>query len=251
MSNFSRPASRSFRTRRNSDASVEALLESVLTTAQYLLYAAVSGVFLWFLYQFWSHDILMSFHDIQGIGLSADGLHRVWFIFAWAFGATLLFGIVMRVADTDARESSRTVDVLKGWWISINAGVFEEIIWRWMVFFSAMVMLRLVNFVTFGLCKWFYVHALIPLANFFTLHALDAQLHDPRSWVVGAAIVSASMDFRDKHEYLGIIGWVNSWFIGMVMFWLVFHYGLLTAIVAHIVYDVIVFTTAALLAARE
>ncbi len=43
-----------------------------------------------------------------------------------------------------------------------------------------------------------------------------------------------------------VVGLVNAWFGGMVMFWLMFHYGLWTAIVAHILYDICVFTSRAI-----
>jgi hypothetical protein len=220
----------------------DAIMESGIVTLSYLLYMVPSACFLWFLNHFWGDKILLTFHDLQGKGFAPEGLGHVWFIFAWGFVVTLGAGLLLgRSSDTP-----RVIAVLKGWWVSLNAGVFEELIFRWMVFFSAMVLIPFVNWLTLGLVKWFYVHVSIPIANFFTFHALDAQLHDPRSWVLGAALISASISFRDRHKYLGPIGWVNSWFGGMVLFWLVFHYGLLTAIVAHILYDVVVFTTSEL-----
>ena len=218
-------------------------------TLGYLSLMAGSGLFLWFVNLFWGDKILPTIDELWGSGvISIDGLGRVWFIFVWGFVATLLIGLLLR---SSTLSSSRTVAVLKGWWVSLNAGVFEEIIFRWMIFFSSMVVLTFLSWITFGLVKWFYTHALIPLANFTTFHALESQLYDPRSWLIGAAIVMASVKFRNAHEHLGLIGWVNSWFGGMVMFWLMFNFGLLTAIVAHVVYDMIVFTTSALTAEKK
>lgn len=62
--------------------------------------------------------------------------------------------------------------------------------------------------------------------------------------------MSASVSFRDQHEYLGWFGWINSWFMGMVFFWLLFNYGLFTAIAAHALYDMIILVMVALFARR-
>lgn len=211
-------------------------------TAAYVRLFILTLVFMFFLNLFWGDMILVNFNELLGTGYSTEGLRRVMFIFIWGFCATVFFSILSR-----GFTYSRMREVLHGWWVSLNAGIFEELIYRWILFFTAMIMIPFFNWITLGLVKWLYTEFLVPLANFATLHALDSQLHDPRSWVIGAAIVSAAAKFRNGHKYLGLIGWVNSWFIGMVMFWLVFNYGLLTAIVAHVVYDVVVFTTESLL----
>jgi hypothetical protein len=39
---------------------------------------------------------------------------------------------------------------------------------------------------------------------------------------------------------------VNSWFLGMVLFYIMFHYGLLSAIIVHFIYDFIIFTIRAI-----
>ena len=61
-------------------------------------------------------------------------------------------------------------------------------------------------------------------------------------WFVGAALLSANAMFRNGHKYQGPIGIVNSWYIGMFLFWIMFQFGLIVAIIVHILYDVIVFT---------
>ena len=110
--------------------------------------------------------------------------------------------------------------------------------------------LLLEYFLHFDLTEWIYVHWLVPLANWSTFHALQPQLMHSGSWVFGAAIVSASVSFRNAHKHLGFIGYVNSWFLGMVFFYLMFNYGLLTAIAAHFLYDAIIFTVEALLSRK-
>jgi hypothetical protein len=71
--------------------------------------------------------------------------------------------------------------------------------------------------------------------------------------LIGAALVLASVKFRDAHHeedlpwFLNLFRKINAWFGGMVMFWLMLNFGLLTAIVAHVLYDAIVFTIGAVM----
>ena len=213
-------------------------------TLMYLGLLAGSGLLYGTLHHFWGRYVLLNFSQLEGRGFVSAALGRVWFVFAWAVVGSLILNAI----GQSSSSLPRGVQLIKGWWLSLNAGVFEELIYRWLMFFTAMIVLPFFNFITFGLTKWFYMHLLVPLANWATFHALAPQLHSTASWTIGAAIVSASISFRDVHE--GAIGKVNAWFIGMLLFWLVFHYGLLTAIVVHVLYDGIIFTLRAILSER-
>lgn len=211
----------------------------------YLISLVLSLAIYVFLNHFWGEYILLSFDDLKGYGQSViSGLAHVWYIFLWGAGATLIFTII-GLSGSDTVEYEPGEILVRGWWISANAGVFEELIYRWLVFFCAMVTIPFFNFITFGFVEWMYNSLLIPVANWSTLGVLEAQLVHPQNWVLSAAIISASASFRNAHQHLGLFGWVNAWFIGMVMFFLVFNYGILTAIFAHILYDVVIFTTLA------
>lgn len=220
-------------------------MPSFAVTRYYIASFLKSGAVLLVLSYFWGDHILLSFSDLTkgGTDVSSSGLGKVWFIFAWAAIATIA---IYALAGRPDSFQSKGVQLVKGWWLSANAGIFEELIYRWMVFFAAMITLPFLNVITFGFTKWIYVKGLVPLANWSTFHALEPYLLQPGSWVIGAALVSASIEFRNLHEHLGLIGWVNSWFGGMVMFYLVLNYGLMTAIVAHAIYDAIVFSIRAL-----
>lgn len=212
----------------------------LLITAVYVLSLAAAASAYLILHYFWGYDMPVTFHQLLGHGLVYSGLVRVWFIFAWAAGVTLIDAMLGgRSPDS---EGSRTYQIARGIWTSLNAGFFEEIIYRGLVFLSALVVARFFNVITLGIFSWLYVHWFIAIANFATLHKLQPELLYKSTWLVGAAIIMASVKFRDGHEHLGFIGWVNSWFIGMVMFYLVFNYGLATAIAAHVIYDAIIFT---------
>lgn len=192
------------------------------------------------IFQGW-YGLSISFDDAwETKGSMLDGLIKVWPMFAWGAGTTLLFGLGA-IIRRKPREEEPGYTFVKGTWISLNAGFFEELLHRWMGLFGALFILKLVNTVTFGLTKWIYVHGAIPFANWITFGLLEPQLHSSQGWLFAAAILSANGKFQEGHKYLGLLGWVNSWFIGMVMFYLVFNYGLWTAIVAHIVYDLCIF----------
>lgn len=215
-----------------------------LITVAMILHLLKWGVFAAILMYFWSDYVLITFAELWGYeGVSAEGLSKVWFIFAWGTIATI---VIVAGGGRRLSYTSRSVLFARGIWASLNAGVFEEIIYRWLVFVSAMVTIPFLNFITLGLVKWLYVQILIPVANFTTLGTLEPFLYHPESWVFGAALISACASFREQHEYLGAFGMINSWFMGMVFFWLTLNYGLPTAIVAHVVYDVCVFSISAL-----
>lgn len=84
---------------------------------------------------------------------------------------------------------------------------------------------------------WFYNAILIPIINFITLWQFDTVFnggHEPL-FIFGAVVANAR--FRDGHKYQGILGVINSWFIGFVMLYATVTYGLLVAVIIHAVYD--------------
>lgn len=213
---------------------------SAMVMGDYLVYLVGFMVVYWVMQRFWGDYILLTLDDLNPGGSVMAGLAKVWFIFAWAAVGSFVFSMIKQKVWPTYGVG---VGIAKSVWVSLNAGIFEEIIYRWLTFFSGMAMLTFLNWITFGLVRWLHLHLFIPVANFLTLHALEPQLYSSHGWVVGAALVSAAAAFRNQHQYLGLIWYVNSWFIGMIMFYLVFNYGLITAIVAHVLYDIIVFVT--------
>jgi len=200
---------------------------------------------------FWGEYVLFSFSDLWSIDKSVgEGLANVWFIFAWAIAVPLVVGIIMR---NEPKTYTSSEYLGTGAWVSLHAGIFEELSYRWLRFSIAMILLPFMNWILFGfvpgqigLLRWAYESFLIPLANFTTFGALEDYLYYPASWVVGAAIISANGNFQEAHEQNGWFSRINAWFIGTVMFYLMFNYGLITAIVAHVAYDMIIFTMGAI-----
>ena len=125
------------------------------------------------------------------------------------------------------------------------AGITEEITFRWLFFLVAIPGLRVGNwfifgFAGFGLKEWMYLHILGPIVNLVSLGLMHNLLFDPRGWFIGASLVATNAFFRDGHKYQGIIGFINSWFGGLVLFHAAFTYGLPCAILVHTTFNMVV-----------
>lgn len=212
-------------------------LSANTVSAGYLVKFLEVGVAVVILNFFWGDRLLIKTSDVMR--LEASGLKYVWFIFMWA----LLFAIVEK--PRYYLESKSTL-LGRAIWLSMNAGIWEELIYRWLTFFSAMVLLPFFDYLMggfafgHGIIHWLYTAIFLPVANWATFGSLSPQLL-ASNWILGAAVISATSDFCEAHKYLGILGYINSWFLGMVFFWLMFHYGIFTAMLAHALYDLILF----------
>lgn len=205
----------------------------------------------------WSDDLGITFGFWSpwswGEGTSlTDGLTAVWPLYVWGIAVSVIAGIVA-IATGEKRTKSVGKMFAVGFVVSIVAGVTEEIAYRWLRFMGAIFGIFVLNWLVLGfagvdIVKWLFVESFTPVSNWLTLGHLEPQLLHMAPWLIGAAIVSANGDFRDQHKYLGFFGYVNSWFGGMVLFWVMFNYGLVAAILAHIIYDVCVFWSSAIVA---
>ena len=162
-----------------------------------------------------------------------------WIPFAWGTGITAIFAFSTRNDWRENRDAEKYM--LKGLVISSWAGFAEEICFRWLIFFAAIAAYTAINYVTFGYTRWMYLHIVGPVANWCTLGYMHNLLFNDLGWAVGAAMVSTNGKFRDGHAYQGLLGFVNSWFLGMFFFYLVFRFGLVAAILVHFLYDLFIF----------
>lgn len=170
----------------------------------------------------------------------------------YGFGVQFLFSVFRNHNHSDLQDAEEHFGM--GVLISAMAGFFEELLFRWIYFLSAMIGLQVANFLCFGFISWMfgdwfswvelprllYTYILIPLADFFTLGYLHSLLVTT-PWWIGAAIISTNGRFRNEHAYLGIYGYINSWYGGMIFYVVVFSYGLPAAMCLHFLYDVCVF----------
>ncbi|MFC1608737.1 hypothetical protein ACFL16_02080 [Patescibacteria group bacterium] len=86
---------------------------------------------------------------------------------------------------------------------------------------------------------WLYSSVFMPLLSFVSFGQLDSiLLGGDNLFVMGA--IAANSQFRDEHKYLGPVGYFNSWIIGFVLLYATMTYGLLTAMIIHVLYDVFI-----------
>jgi hypothetical protein len=180
-----------------------------------------------------------------------EGVVNAWPLFAWGIGVSTLCFFVPN------RYQQEPIELFgNGLLTSLCAGVLEEILFRWIIFFGAIISAGLFDWLILGFMglhplRWITMEVVAPVADYFTLGFLTPQLSGLFGWTIAAGIIASNGEFRDGHGYLGIIGLVNSWFIGMFLFSVMFTYGLLTAIVIHFLYDLLIFTVRSIDAALE
>jgi hypothetical protein len=178
----------------------------------------------------------------HGFSHMAQGLTHIWWFFAW--GALLaLIPAIIAIKNRESRDGEPGPMFLKGLWMSLNAGFFEEILFRWIFFFNMMVLLQIANVVLFHLVNIVSAHILIPVGNFFSFGALRPELYG-YGWIVAAALLLSNHSFQEAHGPR-VFRMLNAWGGGMVLFWVMFNYGIWAAIVAHILYDVIMYSVTA------
>lgn len=225
----------------------------------FLVTAVLSGLLVALVQGIWPGTIPFDTFAIWLVrGGPADWLGSAWPFLAWGAGATAVIeaaGLNDRVMRRFRREGGTPGQIfVEGAVTSLQAGVFEEIAFRWLIFYAEIVAVKIMNFLIFGFLgfgvyRFLHLELLGPIADFTTFGALHPQLFHASGWAVGAALLTTNATFRNGHAYLGWFGLLNSWFLGMFFFWIMFAYGLPIAILLHVLYDLLIFSTVALFAA--
>lgn len=178
-------------------------------------------------------------------GTVGQWLVASWPILAWGGGLTLLVSALTRNSRRENQEAESFA--VSGLWLSLRAGVMEEVIFRWLLFMLFMISAPIADYILGG---FIFNHGLVwavnewvllPLANWVTFGMLSDVLMNREGWVVATALLMANARFRDGHKYQGLFGIINSWVIGMFMFALLFKFGLIACIVVHFAYDALLY----------
>jgi hypothetical protein len=173
--------------------------------------------------------------------------------YLWGMAITFVFTIFR-----EERCSRKPGDIIsQGFWTSLRAGIAEEIIFRWLYFFSAIIGVKVAAFFFFGwvnenweIARLLHLYFFGPIVNFIMFNQLGWLFYD-MGWAVGAAAIMTNAKFRREHAYLGNFGYYNSWVAGFFLFWIMFTYGLPAAIAVHFTYDFLLDLVRACLAAIQ
>ena len=233
------PAKRKAKKMYRNTLEIPALDVSVIYIAQAFKAAAIFGLLCLLGFEYLKWDMLSL------ITWNPYGLLMAWPILLWATAWAIANSITGRYDQT--LKEARTRILSRAVWISIQIGFWEELIYRYLSFGIAMIVLPLVDWITRGVTRWVFESFLMPATHLMTFGALEGQILTT-PWTVGAGIITANLVFVAAHVYTGhsIISCVNAWFVGLVLFWLALHYGLITSMVAHSVYDAVLLLTQAL-----
>ncbi len=220
-------------------------------TLYWLFSCTLSFVILAVLIWLWPEAIPFPLFELWAMkGSFSEAVWNAWPLYLWGIGVNLAF-----VAMGHTPDESPSEILVEGLIVSARAGFFEEIYFRWLSFMGGTALIVAADYVFGGFMglhfiKWTYT-VLSEVANYATLKYLEPYLFNPWGWAFGAALMSVNVNFRDGHEYQGIFGWINSWFLGMYFFWVMFNYGLPAAIAIHFLYDFFIFVTHAIVSWRQ
>lgn len=213
-----------------------------LWIAQAAFIAAIAGTIKYF----FPASIPFEFFELWSTkGSVSDWLVASWPILLWAVSVTLIASAVTRNSRIENIHAETFLE--RGLWVSLRAGVMEEIVFRWLLFMTGIVGAKVGDwllggfFFDHGLVWVIYTYILAPIADFTSLGLLHDVLGGGAPWFIAAGVIIANRQFRDGHKYLGWVGFINSWFIGLYFFYLTFTFGLVAAIVVHVTYDALIF----------
>lgn len=178
-------------------------------------------------------------------GEITDWINSGFYLIIWG----VLVHIFILLKKINSYPENSPIDLFfTGFKRSIFAGIWEEIAFRWIIFLGCMIGLFISNWIlggfyypNGGIIKWMNSYIFVPIANYCTFGILNHQLTG-YVWYFGASIIVTNGLFRDGHKYQGFFGFINSWFCGMFLFYIMFKHGITAAIFLHFLYNFICYT---------
>ena len=231
------------------EQSLTPLQQLVITAVVMTVWALFSAGYYAFVTKFWPWVVPYGFWDLwQTHGTIADWLTAGIPMFIWAIvlNGLILFNTKNKPEQNRHAEGGLVFGIIRSVW----AGVSEEILFRWLIFMGAFAAIACCNFLFFGgwlhfgVAEFLQVHLTGPVADFCSTGYMHQYLNNTENWMLGAAIISANIKFRDGHKYQGLLGLINSWYAGLFLFYIMFNFGVPAAILVHAVYDILCYTVA-------
>jgi hypothetical protein len=166
---------------------------------------------------------------------------------AWPlFGVGFLFNFFLMATTVNAPEIQKNAPQIPLWGLSTSlmAGIMEEITFRWVLLYGFMGLFWVINQLLIQVVgRGLLEEAFSPVAtlvNPFLVGGVEEVLNHPGAWTIGLAILAANWKFQTGHLYQGLVGFVFSWFAGLIFFQTVFKYGLFAAMLTHFSLDLMV-----------
>lgn len=192
----------------------------------------------------WPGVVPFGFFETWNVrGTPSDWFAACWPLLLWP---VVLNGVIAFSSRNNKRANLAAEQLFAlGAAQSLLAGVLEEITCRWLFFYLGIIGATFSNFLFFGwagfgIAEFLYLNIFGPLANWLTFGSLSSVLFHGTGWAVGASLLATNAFFRDGHKYQGLFGMINSWCVGMYMFWIMIHFGLPVAILMHFSYDILI-----------
>jgi hypothetical protein len=211
-------------------------------------------------------DWTSGFHMFD-LHLVRTGIVAAWPIYVWA----LVIASLKRILHFRKTHQGRLEQFARGTYVSVAHAITEEVICRGLLPLYLTPIFVPIDSLTGGrfaqLCGAVIRWVVNPVTNFvassfehvigrpfgspFPLGSFSSDV-DARMWPIVAAAIIMAFKFRNWNRYptynrrTTVLWRINSWFLGMMMFTLMLRYGLLTAIIVHALYDLVLLTHATL-----
>ncbi len=171
-------------------------------------------------------------------GSLGEMFRTLWPLFALGFGLNLvMMSLTTNPPGIDASELP-----VKGFFVSLQAGILEEIVFRWIWLYAMMALVWVIDAVFGGaISRMLTTYEIYNRWIAFLLQDNVDVWTKPGAWTVGMAVLLSNWKFQEGHLYQGPMGFVFSGIGGIVFFRAMFSFGLPLAMLAHVLFDIMVF----------
>ncbi len=167
-----------------------------------------------------------------------------WPLFAMGFGLNLL-KLTTSVNPPEVHNNSDKIP-LQGLKVSLMAGIFEEIVFRWIFLYFEMGTFWIWNQILVSMTGEPILQN-VSESQYMSLFvdwlvAGDAEFWlSGTAWTVGFAVILSNWKFQKGHLYQGWTGWLFSGIGGLFFFRIMFSHGLFGAMLVHFLFDMMTF----------
>lgn len=126
---------------------------------------------------------------------------------------------------------------------NIMVGIYEEVLQRWGSFYGWIAIVTLINmgfdWIWIAVPEIIYVYMVEDFVNLVTFGQLESFFSSHHGFEVGAAILISNWRFQKIHGYKDLIGILNFWIAGLVLFYVMYNHGIYASILIHVGYNLL------------